>query len=420
MFLYKPCIAFGSFPLVCFSIQTVHKATLKDNGQTVAVKVQYDDAEVLFKEDMQTIRSFCTTFAPEHVVTLGALEKQNALEMDYRLEAENLKDVAHNMRKHGLMPREVVVPQPLPELTTRRMLVMEYLPGVKLADGLRDYFADWATQNGTTLEALEAEARRKIETEGIPAKYEGASALTISIYRQALQTYNLLVKYSVALYNGSIGMVVQPMTYPEPMKIPPNIPRIIDTLMRVHGYQLLADGVFNGDPHGGNFLLLPDGRIGLIDYGATKRLSRNERLTACLLFAAIYRNDKQVLFDMSEIGGYKSKYGNKEVLMKLIQFGYNSWGKDVTGGKNLQQFIDELKETDPWEEVPDNFVMAQFMSIRLRSLALGMNHPVRCADWWGPMAIDMLQKEGLPYETWSYDQMMQYKPELNIQRHKFG
>jgi aarF domain-containing kinase len=409
-----------AFCWIAVSIQPVHKATLKDSGETVAVKVQYDDAEDLFKEDMHTIRSFCTTFAPEHVVTLGALEKQNALEMDYRLEAENLRDVAHNMKKHGLMPREVVVPKPLPELTTRRMLVMEYLPGVKLADGLRDYFADWAIQNGTTLEALEAEARHKIETEGIPARYEGESALTISLYRQALQACNWLVKSSIALYNGSIGWVARPMTYPEPIKIPPNIPRIIDTLMRVHGYQLLADGVFNGDPHGGNFLLLPDGRIGLIDYGATKRLSQNERLTACLLFAAIFRNDEQVLFDMSEIGGYKSKYGNKEVLMKLIQFGYNSWGKDVTGGKNLQQFIDELKEADPWEEVPDNFVMAQFMSIRLRSLALGMNHPVRCADWWGPMAIDMLKKEGLPYETWNYDQILKYKPELNIQKHKFG
>ena len=72
--------------------------------------------------------------------------------------------------------------------------------------------------------------------------------------------------------------------------------------------------------------------------------------------------------------------------MKLIQFGYDSWGHDVTGGKNLQQFIDELKEADPWQEVPDNLVMAQFMSIRLRSVALGMNHPVKCSEWWGPIA----------------------------------
>ena len=52
----------------------------------------------------------------------------------------------------------------------------------------------------------------------------------------------------------------------------------VDILMRVHGTQLLRDGVFNADPNGGNFLLLSDGRIGLLDFGATKRLTREERL----------------------------------------------------------------------------------------------------------------------------------------------
>ena len=51
----------------------------------------------------------------------------------------------------------------------------------------------------------------------------------------------------------------------------------------------------------GNFLLLPDGRIGLIDYGATKRLTYNERITSCLLFAALHRNDENKLYQMSKI-----------------------------------------------------------------------------------------------------------------------
>jgi aarF domain-containing kinase len=171
---------------------------------------------------------------------------------------------------------------------------------------------------------------------------------------------------------------------------------------------------------GGNFLLLPDGRIGLIDYGATKRLSRNERLSTCLLYAALAREDQEVLYTLSEVGGYKSKYGRKDVLFKLIQFGYDSYGKDVTGGKNIQQFIDEMKVADPWEEVPDNLVMAQFMSIRLRSLALGMNHPVKCSNWFGKLAEEQLKREGLPYESWNREQMIKYKPDLNMQKFKFA
>ena len=33
------------------------------------------------------------------------------------------------------------------------------------------------------------------------------------------------------------------------------------------GYEILRLGVFNADPHPGNVLLMPDGRLGLIDYG---------------------------------------------------------------------------------------------------------------------------------------------------------
>ena len=53
-------------------------------------------------------------------------------------------------------------------------------------------------------------------------------------------------------------------------------------------------GVFNADPHAGNFLMLPDDRIGLIDFGATKRLTKTERLYACVLYAALHRQDRQV------------------------------------------------------------------------------------------------------------------------------
>lgn len=140
----------------------------------------------------------------------------------------------------------------------------------------------------------------------------------------------------------------------------------------------------------------------------------------CLLYAALYRMDEQRLFQLSDIGGYKSKYGRRDVLMKLLRFGYDSWANDVTEGKNIQQFIDELKEQDPWEEVPDNFVMAQFMSTRLRSLALGMNHPIRCSVWWGPIAEEVLRNEGHPYESWTYEKMLAYKPEMNMQKYKFA
>ena len=73
--------------------------------------------------------------------------------------------------------------------------------------------------------------------------------------------------------------------------------------------------------------------------------------------------------------------------------------------------------------MPDNLVMAQFMSIRLRALALAMNHPIVMSDWWGPIALQALEQAGLPYESWR--DMAQLKrhcggPEVSIQVNRFG
>ncbi len=423
-------------PLGSASIGQVHAAILRkeainENGKPtasikdrkIAIKVQYPEAQALFQGDMQTIRSMCEYLAPEQMVMLTAIEKQNATELDYTHEEANLRTVHENMRRHGFLSQQVVVPRPIPlprapsKPTPTRVLAMELIPGQKLIEGIHDYWRVWAKNHGTTLEQLEKEAREKIEKEGIPNKYDGPSASKIVWYQRWLKLKDALWNLPLALYNNSFGIMFGGEAIPyKHSVVPPNIPRIINSLMTVHGYQLFSDGFFNADPHGGNFMLLPDGRIGLIDFGSTKKLTRNERLSACLLYAAIARKDEEMLFDICDIGGYKSKYGDKEVLMKLILFGYDSWGKDLMGNANIQTFVDELKKKDPWEEVPDNLVMAQFMSIRLRSLALGMNHPVRCSDYWASIAEEVLANEGHPYESWNYQKLVDHRPEMNIQK----
>jgi hypothetical protein len=61
-------------------------------------------------------------------------------------------------------------------------------------------------------------------------------------------------------------------------------------------------------------------------------------------------------------------------------------------------------------------ITVQFMSFRLRSLALGLNHPVRCSDYWGPIAEEVLKREGHPYVSWDYDKLVEYLPKLNVQK----
>lgn len=50
-------------------------------------------------------------------------------------------------------------------------------------------------------------------------------------------------------------------------------------------------GIFHGDLHGGNLLVLPDGRIGLLDYGITGRLDDKKRLAFLRMLVAASMND---------------------------------------------------------------------------------------------------------------------------------
>ncbi|CAN0548578.1 unnamed protein product, partial [Ectocarpus sp. 8 AP-2014] len=62
---------------------------------------------------------------------------------------------------------------------------------------------------------------------------------------------------------------------------------------RVHGHQIFVDGAFNGDPHPGNILLTPDGKLGLIDYGQVKHMALEERVKLAKLIVALDEDDRE-------------------------------------------------------------------------------------------------------------------------------
>jgi ubiquinone biosynthesis protein len=59
--------------------------------------------------------------------------------------------------------------------------------------------------------------------------------------------------------------------------------------------QLFTDGLFHGDPHPGNLLVLADGRIGLIDFGLVGRLTPQMRQALVSLTLAIALRDPETV-----------------------------------------------------------------------------------------------------------------------------
>lgn len=77
----------------------------------------------------------------------------------------------------------------------------------------------------------------------------------------------------------------------------------------IYGAMLFEYGFFHGDPHPGNLLVLPDGRIGLLDFGLCKELPANfAALVARMIVAALIGDSDDALaaaaelsFDIEEI-----------------------------------------------------------------------------------------------------------------------
>ena len=61
--------------------------------------------------------------------------------------------------------------------------------------------------------------------------------------------------------------------------------------------QIFEDGFFHGDPHPGNLLFLPDGRVGLLDFGIVGRLSRDRLAGLGAILQAIMEQDVEALLD---------------------------------------------------------------------------------------------------------------------------
>lgn len=198
---------FSSFDrkaLAAASIAQVHAARLA-TGEDVVVKVQRPQVASLVRADIRAM----SWIAPWLVgrIPVAGLANPPALvelfaetvmeELDFRLEGENMLDIAHVLRDAG--QTAIVVPRPHPELVTRRVLVMERLHGFKYddVDGMR-----------------------------------AAGIDTTAVLRAML----------ISFLEGA-------MIY----------------------------GVFHGDLHGGNLMVMPDGRVALFDYGMTGRMDEKQR-----------------------------------------------------------------------------------------------------------------------------------------------
>jgi predicted unusual protein kinase regulating ubiquinone biosynthesis (AarF/ABC1/UbiB family) len=235
---------FDPEPLAAASLGQVHRARLV-GGREVVVKVQRPDAREVVRGDMDTLRKLASladrgTSAGRKFGfsdLLRQFEQSLTAELDYEREARNLVRFGELVSPYELL----VVPQPVPDLTTRRVLTMSYVEGRKVTDV------------------------------------------------------------------GPLGLT-DVETGP-----------IVEQLFRAYLQSILHDGFVHADPHPGNLLLTPDGRLAIIDLGMVAHVPpRIQRLVVRLLAAISDDNGEQAAIVLADMG------------RPLEEYDANAFREDVT------------------------------------------------------------------------------------------
>jgi len=130
--------AFADFdpaPLAAASLAQVHKAHMRD-GRAVVVKVQRPNIRDLIVGDLEALGEIAH-FLDQHTELGRRYEFDNMLvnlrksilhELDFTVEANNLHTISENLAEFD----NIVIPEPIDDFTTTRVLTMEFISGKKI------------------------------------------------------------------------------------------------------------------------------------------------------------------------------------------------------------------------------------------------------------------------------------------------
>jgi predicted unusual protein kinase regulating ubiquinone biosynthesis (AarF/ABC1/UbiB family) len=308
------------------SIGQVHRATTLD-GDEVVVKVQYPGVAEAVETDLRNamlLLPLVRRLAPGLDVRALASELRERIveELDYELEAQNQRRIGRLRRGHPF----ISVPAVYTELSTRRVLVSEYIAG----EGF--------------------EAVRRLED--------------------------------------------------------PQRDRYGEIVFRFYFGLLYRDRIALGDPHPGNYLLRPDGRVGFFDYGMLRDVSVARSAAERGVTAAVRAGDAAALKSALITGGYlrsdQADLVDAELALTLMRRatrwyavpGQRRFSGEHRGRDRDRRPADEQRQAQAREQLSQFTLPAETALIRRMHAIVGIVlGQLRAGSDWGAIAAEYLHGE---------------------------
>ena len=166
--------------------------------------------------------------------------------------------------------------------------------------------------------------------------------------------------------------------------------KTVNLLLDVHGHQILTNGIFNGDPHPGNILMLSNGKLGLIDYGQCKRLEKDQRLALSKVVMELGSpvvNDEAVNSAMYDFG-FRFKNDNTDAIRELARLFFDSdGGSRAAGFTNPQEYYQQLQKLNPFVVMPDEAVLVARTSFLIRGMGALLGTNIETSKRWSRIIV---------------------------------
>lgn len=180
-------------------------------------------------------------------------------------------------------------------------------------------------------------------------------------------------------------------------------------LIKTYLKQLLEDGFFHADPHPGNLLVMPDGRLAFFDFGMVGRIT--PQLQANMIDAFFHVVDKDpggIAQDLIELDFLKPGTDPKSirpVVERMFEFHFNLKLKDVNF-KELTYDLADVMYDYPFR-LPSNFTYIMRALMTLEGIGIITDPEFNFFETARPYAKEfMLRREGRDFRKIFVDKIM--------------